>query len=99
MITSTPAGHGSDVRSRRRGFTIVEAMAAITVMSALASIALVLILDTVDDAMDATSSAQLHEELAVAVDRASRELRKIDLDAGVVGVAPDIENVTASSIQ
>jgi prepilin-type N-terminal cleavage/methylation domain-containing protein len=82
-----------------RGFTLVESMAAVAVLSVLASIASYLILDNVGQCMDAATAAQLHSELAVAMDRATRELRKIDLDAGAGGVAPDIETVLPTYIE
>jgi prepilin-type N-terminal cleavage/methylation domain-containing protein len=73
----------------RRGFTLVESMAAVAVLGVLGSIASYLILDNVGQCLDATTAAQLHAELSVAMDRATREIRKIDLDATAPGVAPD----------
>jgi prepilin-type N-terminal cleavage/methylation domain-containing protein len=86
-------------QGRRRGFTLVEAMASVVVLGVLASIASYLIVDSVDKCMDAMTAAQLHSELSVALDRAERELRKIDLDAGAGGIAPDITSVTSTLIQ
>lgn len=81
-------------QGRRRGFTLVESMASVVVLGVLASIASYLIVDSVDKCMDAMTAAQLHSELSVALDRVERELRKIDLDAGAGGIAPDITDVT-----
>ena len=81
-------------RCRRRGFTLVESMATIVVLGVLGSSASYLILDSVDDYMEATTSAQLHAEMSIALDRAMRELRKIELDGAVSGVAPNITSMT-----
>ena len=82
-------------RRRRRGFTLVESMATIAVLGVLGSSASYLILDSVDDYTDATTSAQLHAEMSIALDRAMRELQKIELDGAVTGVAPNITSVTS----
>jgi len=84
--------------SLQRGFTLIESMAAVAVLGILGSIASHLLVETVGRCMDATTAAQLHAELSVAMDRITRELRRIDLDAGAGGVAPDIESVDADSI-
>ncbi len=84
---------------RRRGFTFVESMATIVVLGVLGSTASFLILDSVDDYTDAALSAQLHAEMSVALDRAMREIRKIELDTTATDVAPDITVMTAASLQ
>jgi hypothetical protein len=73
-------------------------MAAVAVLGILASISSHLLVETVGRCLDATTSAQLHAELSVAMDRITRELRRIDLDAGAGGVAPDVVSVEADSI-
>ncbi len=89
-------GRGSRLR---RGFTLIESMAAVAVLGVLASIASYLILDDVGQCLDSTTAAQLHAELSVAMDRATREVRKIDLDAGAAGVAPDVVTVLPTMIE
>ena len=84
--------------NHRRGFTLIESMAAVVVLGVLGSMASMLILDTVGRCMDATTRAQLHAELAVAIDRATREIRKIPLESSSP-VAPDITAVTSTSLQ
>ncbi len=85
----------SHVRARR-GFTLIESMATISILATLSSIASFLILDAVDAYTDAATSAQLHGEASIALDRAVREMRRIDLDSTAGGVAPDINNVTTT---
>lgn len=82
-------------RSRRcNGFTLVEMIATITVLSVIGTVASGIILHAADGYLDASTTAQLHSELSVAMDRAVRELRKIPLASGV----PAIDAVTATSI-
>ncbi|MHC4429357.1 MAG: pilus assembly FimT family protein [Planctomycetota bacterium] len=82
---------------RRRAFTLIESMATIAVLATLGSIASFLILDAVDGYSEAATSAQLHAELSIAMDRALREVRKIEPDTGAAGVAPNITNVNAAN--
>jgi prepilin-type N-terminal cleavage/methylation domain-containing protein len=80
----------------RRAFTLIESMATVSVLAVLGSIASFLILDAVDGYTDAATSAQLHAELSIAMDRAMREIRKIELDTTASGVAPDITSINAA---
>lgn len=79
---------------RRGGFTLIEALATITVLSMLGSMASFLILDAVDGYVDAATSSQLHAELAIALDRVTREIRKIDNDDTAGPTDPDIDTIT-----
>ena len=85
-------------RRRRRGFTLVESMATIAVLGVLGSSASYLVLDSVDGYMDATTSAQLHAEMSIALDRVIREIRKIELDDAAAGVAPNISLISATAL-
>ncbi len=84
---------------RRGGFTLIEAMATITVLSILGSMASFLIVDAVDGYVDAVTSAQLHAELAIALDRLTREIRKIDNDETAGPTDPDIDTVTQAGTE
>lgn len=79
-------------RSRRlgRGFTLVESMATVVVLSVLGSVSSFLILEAVGSYIDASTSTQLHAEVSIAMDRIMRELRKIELDSSAAGIAPNI---------
>jgi prepilin-type N-terminal cleavage/methylation domain-containing protein len=77
----------------RRAFTLIESMATVAVLATLGSIASFLILDAVDGYTEVTTSAQLHAELSIALDRITREVRRIELDGGAAGIAPHIVGV------
>jgi prepilin-type N-terminal cleavage/methylation domain-containing protein len=82
----------------RRAFTLIESMATVVVLAIMGSLTSFLILDAVDGYTDASTSAQLHGELSVALDRAVREIRMIELDGTASGLAPNITDVTPTSI-
>jgi prepilin-type N-terminal cleavage/methylation domain-containing protein len=82
----------------RRGFTLIESMATIAVLATLGSIASFLILDAVDDYSETASTAQLHAELSIAMDRLIREVRHIELDSGASGIAPNIVGVGSTYV-
>ncbi|MBT8486811.1 MAG: hypothetical protein HKO59_07605 [Phycisphaerales bacterium] len=84
---------------RRRGFTLVEALATIVVLTALGSVGATVLYESTDGFVEASTRAQLHTELSLAMDRAVREIRKIDRDPAATGVAPDINGVTATEIR
>jgi prepilin-type N-terminal cleavage/methylation domain-containing protein len=83
---------------RRRGFTLIEAIVTISVLSIVSSVVSGIILQATDGYLEGSTTAQLHTEAALALDRAVRELRKIDLDSAAAGIAPDIDDVTSTSI-
>ncbi len=82
----------------RRGFTLIESMATIVILGTLGSVASFLILNSIEGYSDSAIAAQLHAELSIALDRATRELRKIELDDGAGQVAPKVTSVSPTSI-
>lgn len=82
----------------RGGFTLVESVATIIVLSVLGSAASFLIVNTAEQFTEAADTAQLHAEASAAMERITGELRNIDYDDSATGDAPDISAVTATSI-
>ncbi|MHC4107369.1 MAG: prepilin-type N-terminal cleavage/methylation domain-containing protein [Planctomycetota bacterium] len=75
-----------------RGFTLIESLATIVVLATLGSIASFIMVNAVDGYVDAANAAQLQAEISTAMDRAVRELRKIDLvSAADPAIEPDID--------
>jgi prepilin-type N-terminal cleavage/methylation domain-containing protein len=77
----------------RRGFTLVEAIATITVLSVVASVSSGVVLQAADGYMEVATRAQIHAEASIAMDRIMRELRKVPLDSGAAGIAPNIDQI------
>jgi prepilin-type N-terminal cleavage/methylation domain-containing protein len=94
VIVKTP-----QLGRRRSGFTLVESMATIAVLGILGSTASFMVVDAVDDYTEASLQVQLHAEMSIALDRAMREIRKIELDAGAADVAPDITSMAVTLLQ
>ena len=90
---------GCPYRPHRRGFTLIESVATVSMLAVLGSIVSFLILNSVDGYTDAATTAQVHAELSIAMDRAMREIRKIPLDAGAGGIAPDITSMSSTALQ
>ncbi len=68
------------------------------VLAILGSLTSFLILDAVDGYTAASTSAQLHTELSIALDRAAREIRMIEIDSFADGIAPNVTDVTPTTI-
>ncbi len=83
-------------RRPRRGFTLVESIATIVVLVIISGVSSGIILQATDGYVEAATQARLASEASVAMDRLAREVRKIPLDTGVAGVAPDITLVTST---
>lgn len=80
----------------RRGFTLVEAIAAMVVIATLGSTASLIIARAVGAYKAAATLGQLQSELATGMDRVERELRSVRHKTGTS--AADISAATASSI-
>jgi hypothetical protein len=72
-------------------------LATIVIISAVGAVASVTLMSAVDSYVDASTQAQLHSELSIAVDRIDRELRRTTRDPIVAG-APNIATVSPTSI-
>ena len=95
MMPNTPIR-----RTSARGFTLIETLATISVLAILGSITSFIIVGAVEGYVDAATQAQLHAEASVAMDRALRELRwiELNLDPAPCTIGPHINNVTDKSI-
>lgn len=82
----------------RRGFTLVEAIATITILATVFGLASRLISVSIDGYASAATRAELHAKLSVALDRICTDLRDVPFKAGVSPVVPDIASVTATSL-
>jgi type II secretory pathway pseudopilin PulG len=82
----------------RRAFTIVEAVATMSILVAVGSVVSGLIYTASRSYTDASFAAQLQAELSVAMSRITRELRYIPIDQTSAPLVPKINSVTASSI-
>jgi len=83
----------------RRAFTLVEAIATIVILSATGLVTTGIIMVAIRGYIDASTGAQLQADLSVALDRCVRELRNIQLDDAAATVAPDIDDLTTTSIR
>ncbi len=81
-----------------RGFTLIELIATMAVVGALGSIAASIMIAAIGGLMQATTSAQLHTELSIAMDRIDAELRNIPLDGEASDIAPNIKYLAATTI-
>lgn len=81
---------------RSLGFTLIEMLATISALAILGSIASFLIVDAVDGYVAASTHAQLHTELSLAMERITREIRRIELNPTVPGAVPYITGVDSS---
>jgi hypothetical protein len=82
--------------TRRRGFSLVEAIAAMVVVSTLGSVSSMVIARAVSAYKAAATLGQLQSELAAGFDRAEREVRGIRHQPA--GVGADITAAGASAI-
>lgn len=89
--------YGSTRALPRRGFTLVELIATIVVLSILGTVSAGIIFTATDGYLSASTTASLHQNAALALDRMTRELREIARDGS--NSVPLINELTASSIR
>jgi hypothetical protein len=85
-------------RGSRRGFTLVEAVAAMSVLVAVGSVSSTIVYSAVNGGRAAYASCQLNEEISSAMERIVHELRRVGLNSSAGSTAPNITAVTAGSI-
>jgi prepilin-type N-terminal cleavage/methylation domain-containing protein len=84
--------------SSRRGFTLIETIAAMVVVAVIGSLASGILYTAIGSYRDATTRAQIHNNCSAAFDRLTKLLWSIPRDTSASVVAPLISNVTATSI-
>lgn len=94
----SPARSTRPRRTSRRGFTLVEAIAAMSIVAALGSVSSMVIYSSVSSYRDASVRAQLHSEVSSAYDRVTRALWSMGRNTAATSVAPNITSTTATSI-
>lgn len=82
----------------RRAFTLIEMVATMVILGAIGTIASNIMFTCSDGYIQAATSAQMHTEASIGMDRMVRELRKIELDDGASGIAPNIDSLTPTSL-
>jgi len=82
----------------RRGFTLIELIATIAVLSAVTTVVGMILLNAVDGYLRASARAQLHADASAALERIIRELRSIPVDSGSTEPAADIDSIASSAI-
>jgi len=85
-------------RHRRRGFTLVESLCALSIVAIAGSVASSVVYSAVRSYRDASARAVLHTGVATAMDDAFRLLSSISRDTSASVVAPAISSLTATSI-
>lgn len=83
---------------KRRGFTLIESIATLTVLGVLAGVSANLIYTATASYRDAATRAQLSSETSVAMERVCHRLTSISRDTSAAVVAPLISSVTPTSI-
>jgi prepilin-type N-terminal cleavage/methylation domain-containing protein len=80
-------------RTIPRGFTLIETIATIAILSVIGSVASYILFSAVDSFADASTASQLQSEASITLDRVIRTLRNIERDDGAAGIAPHIQSV------
>ncbi len=86
-------------RRARAGFSLVELIAAMVVLSTIAAAVGAMMPTMASGSRDAILRGELHEEASTTVERLVREWRAIDLNSSVSPtIAPSISSATANSL-
>lgn len=89
--------YGYTWASPRRGFTLVELIATIVVLSILGTVSAGILFTATDGYLSASTTAALHHDASLAMDRMTRELREVARDGS--DAVPHINEVAANSIR
>lgn len=81
----------------RRGFTLVELLAAIVVIGAVLSVAASIVLSSADAYAAASSQREAEERISLALDRMVRAIREAPEDPAMPG-SPDIADAASDAI-
>lgn len=84
--------------SRRRGFTLVEAIATIVILAVVMGVASRLVHAGADSYTAGSVRAEMHAQLSSAMDRITSELREVRAAPASSPAAPDVSSVTPTSI-
>lgn len=89
--------HGARTRHRARGFTLIEAVATMTVLAVVSVAASRIIFAATDAYAGSAARSHLSAEGSAAMERIAAELRAIPSRAGAPGT-PWIDSVSANSV-
>jgi len=87
-----------DARRSRRGFTLVEAIASITILALIGGLTSQIIFTASRSWMDAAAIAELERETSLALDRIITSLRSIERDPAAPEVALRIDAIGPNMI-
>jgi len=94
----TTLQHSNRNRRTRPGFTLIETIAAMVIVSIVGSLTSGILYTAIGSYREASTRAQLHNNCSAAFDRLTKVLWSIPRDTTASIVAPLISNVTATSI-
>jgi len=89
---------GPACKPGRHGFTLVEVIASMTVISIVATASSGLIYNAAQAYRDISVRTRLHSAASLAMTRVCTELRVIPLSQSVPSIIPAIDRVTETSI-
>lgn len=96
-VHSSPRFRIAQPAPSRRGFTLIELIATIVVLSVLGTVSAGIIFTATDGYLSASTTATLHNEASLAMDRITRELREIARDGSAA--VPHINEISADAIR
>lgn len=98
MTPALPHRRHAVIRDSRRGFTLIEALCTMTIMSILAVVSFRILFGAADQYTAAAARAELSNELSATMERITGELRQIPAKAASSPAVPNITTITPTSI-